>query len=430
VSNIFRALRHRNFRLFFFGQALSLTGMWLQMVGQSWLMYRLTDQALAVALVALAQQGPGLFVGPVAGALADRHSRQRILILAQAAVIVPSLGLGWLAFADTIVPWQIFVLALASGLARAFEIPTRQAFVPQLVEREDIPNAVALNSVIFNAARLVGPAVGGILIATVGEAWCFFANAILLFPVLAALAAIHVAPHGGVGVRGRGSLMGEIAAAIRYVRGEPIVWSLLGGMAVASVAGMPYTVLLPSFAAEILDRGPEAFGVLTAAAGIGAILSALALAARRHARGLDAWLVVSGLIFAVGLAGLSRTTSLDLAVVALAVVGAGFMTLMAATNTLLQLRVPDALRGRVMSFHTALFLGLFPFGGLAAGALADRIGVAPVIFSGSVVVGIGMLSLGSVLLRHRCAWEEPSETFEAQPETSRAPDTSSSDSAS
>ena len=428
MSNIFRALRHRNFRLFFFGQALSLTGMWMQMVGQSWLMYRLTDQALAVALVAIAQQGPGLFVGPVAGALADRHSRQRILILAQAAVIVPSLVLGWLTLAGTIVPWQILALALASGLARAFEIPTRQAFVPQLVEREDIPNAVALNSVIFNAARLVGPAVGGVLIATVGEGWCFFANAILLFPVLAALAAIRVAPHAGVGVGGGGSLLGEIATAIRYVRGEPIVWSLLGGMAVASLAGMPYTVLLPSFAAEGLDRGPEAFGVLTAAAGIGAILSALALASRRHARGLDAWLVFSGLVFAVSLAGFSQTTSLDLAVVALAFIGAGFMTLMAATNTLLQLRVPDALRGRVMSFHTALFLGLFPFGGLAAGALADRIGVAPVILWGSVFVAMGVLGLGSVLLRHRSAWEEPTDSFEAQLKIPRAPQGPSSDS--
>ena len=173
MANLFRALRHRNFRLFAFGQAISLTGMWLQMVAQSWLMFRLTDQALAVALVAIAQQGPSLLIGPLAGALADRHSRQRMLIFSQIAVIAPSAALGWLSLTDAIMPWQILVLALASGVARAFEIPTRQAFVPQLVDRQEIPNAVALNSVIFNAARLVGPALGGVLIATVGEAWCF-----------------------------------------------------------------------------------------------------------------------------------------------------------------------------------------------------------------------------------------------------------------
>ena len=407
MANLFRALRHRNFRLFAFGQAISLTGMWLQMVAQSWLMFRLTDQALAVALVAIAQQGPSLLIGPLAGALADRHSRQRMLIFSQIAVIAPSAALGWLSLTDAIMPWQILVLALASGVARAFEIPTRQAFVPQLVDRQEIPNAVALNSVIFNAARLVGPALGGVLIATVGEAWCFFANAVLLIPVVAALSAIRVAPRIVAGGPRGGSLLGEIAIAIRYVRGEPIVWSLLAGMAIASVAGMPYTVLLPSFAAEVLKAGPEAYGILTSAAGVGAIFSALALAARRHARGLDAWLVVSGLIFAAGLAGFSQTTSLGTAAIALACIGAGFMSLMAATNTLLQLRVPDSLRGRVMSFHTALFLGLFPFGGLAAGAIADRYGVAPVIAVGSILVGVGISIFGSVLLRNRHAWDEP-----------------------
>lgn len=406
MPRVFRALRRRNYRLFFAGQALSLTGMWIQMVAQSWLMYRLTDQAFAVAWVAIAQQGPGLLVGPLAGALADRHSRRSILVLAQAASVVPSLVLAGLVMTDRISVVSLFTLSLVAGVARAFEIPTRQAFVPELVDREEIPNAIGLNSIVFNIARLVGPALGGGLIATVGEAACFAANAVLLVPVVGLLLAIRISPRPTSGARGS-SLVSEVGAAVRYVFTEPILWALLGGLAVASVAGMPYTVLLPSFASRVLGAGPETFGVLTGSVGIGAIMSAFVLAARKEAKGLDTWLVGSGLLFAVGLFALSRSTTLLPALFALSIVGAGFMFMMAATNTLVQLRVPDDLRGRVMSFHTALFLGLFPFGGLAAGALADSVGEAFAIQWGGVAVAVSTLGFGSVLLRHRREWQSP-----------------------
>ena len=403
MAHLFRALAHRNFRLFYLGQALSLTGMWIQMVAQAWLMYRLTDQAFAVAWVAIAQQGPGLFVGPFAGALADRHSRRTILVLAQTASILPALALAALVLADAVSVGSLFFLALLTGVARAFEIPTRQAFVPELVEREDIPNAIALNSIVFNAARLVGPALGGVLIAVAGEAWCFVANAVLLVPVVFALLAIRL-PTRPVLERDGSTLVAELRSAVVYVLRDPILWALLGGLTVASVAGMPYTVLLPSFAARVLDAGPETYGLLTTTVGGGAILSALLLALRKEAKGLDAWLVASGLVFAVGLFILAKSTSQGLAMLGLTILGGGSMFLMAATNTLVQLRVPDALRGRVMSFHTALFLGLFPFGGLAAGALADRVGEGPVMAIGALLVTIAIACFGTVLLRHRADW--------------------------
>ena len=402
---LFRALAHRNFRFFVLGQALSLTGMWIQMVAQSWLMYQMTQEAFAVAWVAIAQQGPGLLVGPFAGALADRHSRQRMLVFAHAAAIAPAVALAVLVFSGSASPLLLFALALVAGVARAFEIPTRQAFVPELVTREDIPNAIALNSIVFNVARLVGPAIGGFIIALAGEAWCFLANAVLLVPVLFSLLAIRVPVRSRLS-SAKSSLLSELASAVRYVRREPILWALLGGLAAASVAGMPYTVLLPSFAARVLDAGPETYGFLTAAVGVGAILSAVLLATRKQVAGLDAWLVASGVVFAFGLFGLSRSTDLGMAVLALAVIGGGFMFLMAATNTLVQLRVPDELRGRVMSFHTALFLGLFPVGGLLAGVLADRFGEAAVMEAGSFLVGLSVLAFGSILLRNRSAWKD------------------------
>ncbi len=398
MSDLTRAFRHRNYRLFFAGHGVSLIGMWMQMVAQSWLIYRLTDSAAMVGIVAIAQQGPGLFIGPFAGALADRHSRKQILVIALSVSLVPALALGVLAGLELVAAWHVIALALFGGVARAFEMPTRQAFVPQLVERADIPNAIALNSVLFNAARLVGPALGGIVIAGWGEAWCFYANAASFGPVIAALLAIRVEKPARPARRGA-SLWSEVMEGVRYVRGEPAVWSVLGALAAGSVAGMPYTVLLPSFAERVLQAGPETYGILTSAVGIGAIFSALALAARPSAEGLDRWVVGSGVLFGLALSAFSQTTSVVAAVALLALMGTGFMVQMAGTNTLLQLRVPDELRGRVMSLHSALFLGVFPFSGLVAGVIADRVGEAPVLGCGGLVVVVGVVCFGRVMLR-------------------------------
>jgi MFS family permease len=393
-----RALRHRNFRLFFAGQGVSLIGMWMQMVAQSWLMYRLTDSAAMVGIVAIAQQGPGLFIGPFAGAYADRHSRRQMLIGAQSVSILPALIMGGLTVVGSIEAWHVIALALWMGLGRAVEMPTRQALVPQLVDREDIPNAIALNSVLFNAARLIGPALGGVVIATLGEGWCFFANAASLGPIIFALLAIRISEVARTG-RESTSLWSEMLEGLRYVRGEPAVWSVLGVMAAGSIAGMPYSVLLPSFAERVLQAGPETYGVLTSAVGIGAIASAFVLAARERAEGLDRWVVVAGVLFGAGLLGFSQSRDVLVAAVMLACMGVGFMVHLAGTNTLLQLRVPDPLRGRVMALHSALFLGVFPFSGLAAGVIADRVGEAPVLAAGGVLVMCGVLLFGRVMLK-------------------------------
>jgi MFS family permease len=398
VPGLLRALRSRNFRLFYLGQAVSLGGMWMQMVAQSWLMYRLTGSAAAVAAVFIAQQGPGLFIGPFAGALADRHPKKRMLVVAQSATAVPAFALAAVTIAGVVSAWQVMVLAFCMGLGRAFEIPIRQAFIPALVAREDLPNAIGLNSILFNLVRLTVPAIGGIVIAAFGEGWCFLANALSFLAAIGALLAIRVADPKPP-ARGDSSILGEVWEGLRYVRSRPRLWAPLGGLAIASLAGMPYTVLLPSFAERVLHAGPETYGFLTSAVGAGAIASALALAMRKDPLGLERWVVVCGVLFGVSLVAFSRSSSIGGSMVALVPVGASFMFMMAGVNTLLQLAVPDELRGRVMSLHSSLFLGILPLGGLVAGAFADRVGEAMVLLVGGAIVVCGTAFFGQVLLR-------------------------------
>lgn len=405
-----RALRSRNFRLFYIGQGASLGGMWVQMVAQSWLMYRLTDSAAAVAAVFLAQQGPGLVIGPIAGALADRYPKRRMLVMAQAGTAVPTFVLAAITLAGVVAAWHVILLAFLAGLARAFEIPIRQSFIPSLVEREDLPNAIGLNSILFNLARLTGPAAGGIVIAFAGEGWCFLANGVSYLFVIAALLAIRVA-DAPARPRGGSSLLSEVVEGLSYVKSQPVLWALLGGLATASLAGMPYTVLLPSFAERVLDAGPEVYGLLTSAVGIGAMVSAVVLAVRKSPDGLDRWVVACGVAFGLALTLFSRTTSIPSAVASLALIGGSFMFMQTGVNTLLQLAAPDELRGRVMSLHSALFLGILPLGGLVAGAIADRFGEPLVLACGGGLVVAGAAFFGSILLR-----AEPLKSHTADPQ--------------
>ncbi|MEE2775877.1 MAG: MFS transporter [Acidobacteriota bacterium] len=399
MRQIVRALRHRNFRLFYFGQAASMVGMWLQLTALSWLMYRLTGAAAAVALMTFAWQGPGLLIGPIAGAFADRHDRRKILIAAQAGSVVPALVLGVLTLLGVVVPWHVVSLALVTGVVRSFEIPTRQAFIPELVEREDLANAIGLNSALFNGARLIGPALAGAMIPLVGEAWCFLLNGVSYTGIVIALFAIRLPAHRGRPDGGR-SLIAEIREGLDYVREQPALMALLAGLSVAAVAGMPYSVLLPSFANRQLGGGPDTFGLLQAAVGLGALVGAFGLATRSKVRGLERWVTRAGLSFGVLLVAFSATRSLATALLLLVPLGLSFMIMLATTNTLLQTLVPGRLRGRVMSLHTTLFLGLFPLSGLAWGALADRYGEAAVLAGGGVAVTFGSLFTGRAILRH------------------------------
>jgi MFS family permease len=398
LASPLRALRSRNFRLYYTGQGASLLGMWVQMVAQSWLMYRLTDSAVAVALVVVASQGPGLFIGPFAGAIADRFPKRRILVVSQVATSVPTFVLAALTLADVVVAWHVFALVLLMGVSRAFEMPVRHAFIPSLVQREDLSNAIGLNSIVFNLARLTGPAVGGAVIALAGEGWCFLANGVSYLCVIVALLAIRVEDNSAVR-RGDKSLLADVREGLAYVAGQPLLWALLGVLGTASLFGMPYTVLLPSFADRVLSAGPEVYGVLTSAVGIGAMGSAIVLAMRSSPDGLAGWVVLCALLFGAALFGFSRADALSTAIPSLALIGATFMFAQTGVNTLLQLAAPEELRGRVMSLHSTLFLGVLPLGALVAGAAADRFGEASVLAAGGVLVTASALFFGAILLR-------------------------------
>ncbi len=396
--HLLRALRHRNFRLFIGGQAVSLTGLWLQWTALSWLVFRLTESAAWVGLVTLAIQGPGLVLSPFAGVLADRHEKRRMLVVTQSSAMAPALALGLLTLSGQVLPWHILLCALVAGVARAFEIPTRQAFLPELVGLDDLANAIALNSAVFNGARLIGPAVAGLLIPWVGEGWCFLANALAYLAVVLALIAMRLAAHEP-DVAGRTSVLAELRDGILYVVGEPTLLALLGCLLVTSIFGMPYGVLLPSFAERQLGGGPDTFGYLQAAVGSGALVGALLLAARRLVSGLERWVVGAGFGFGVLLVVFAQSRTLVMALPALVLLGFCFMVQLATTNTLLQTIAPEGLRGRVMAIHTTVFLGFFPIAGIAAGAVADRFGERLVLVAGGTLVAGGALFFGRYILR-------------------------------
>jgi MFS family permease len=398
VTQLWRAFRHRNYRLFFGGQAASLVGMWLQLTAMSWLMYRLTESSAWVAILTFAWQGPGLVLGPIAGAYADREDRRRILIVAQALSVVPAAVLGVLTIAGSITPWQVVVLAFLTGIVRSFEIPTRQAFIPDIVAQEDLANAIGMNSALFNGARLIGPAIAGALIPWVGEGWCFVANAVSYAAIVGALYAMSL-PKPGARKAATTSVFADILEGLAHVRREPSLRALLGGLAFFAVVGMPYSVLLPSFAGRQLGGGPHTFSSLQAAVGLGAMVGAFGIAARAGVAGLERWLVIAGAAFGVLLLALSRASALPLALVLLVPLGCCFIIQMATTNTLLQTLAPGHLRGRVMSLHTTLFLGVFPLSGLVWGALADRAGEAAVLAGGGVLTVLGALFFGRGVLR-------------------------------
>ena len=378
-----RALRHRNFRLFFTGQLLSLPGTWIQMVAQSWLIYRLTDSAALLGLAGFASQFPVFLIAPLGGAVADRFSRHRLLVATQVASALLALSLAALTLSGQVEVWHVFTLAALLGVVNGFDLPARQAFTVQLVGREDLPNAIALNSSAFNAARLVGPAIAGVLVAAAGEGWCFLLNGVSYATVLGALLAMRLTPterpiHTG-------SMLAHIVDGVRYVRGHLPIRSLLLLLGMVSLAGMPYAVLMPVFADRILGGGPQGLGILMSCAGGGALVGALLLAARRSPRGLGGWVPWAAFGFGLGLVGFSLSRSFWLSGALLVPTGFAMMVQMASSNTLLQMMVPDALRGRVMSLYSMMFMGMAPIGSLLAGSLAEVIGAPATVASGGAL---------------------------------------------
>lgn len=379
-----RALRSRNYRLFFAGQSVSLIGTWMTRLAMSWIVYQLTDSAFLLGLTSFVGQIPAFFVAPIAGVWLDRWNRHRVLVITQVLAMVQSLALAVLAFTHYINLWWIIALALMQGLINAFDMPARQTFVIEMIEeRADLGNAIALNSSMVNGAKLVGPAVAGVLIAAAGAGVCFLLDGISYIAVIWSLLAMRVAP---VQPRlARKSAVQELAEGWKYVVESQAIRSLLLLLALVSAVGMPYTVLMPVVAVDLLHGGAHTLGFLMAMSGVGALASAIGLALRKTVIGLGKRIAISAGMFGGGLILLGLSRSLTISLLLMIATGFGMMQQMAASNTILQTIAADDKRGRVMSFYTLSILGMNPIGSLLAGSVAAKIGVpATMIWAGAI----------------------------------------------
>jgi MFS family permease len=388
-----RALRHRNFQLFFSGQLISLTGTWMQSVAQSWLVYKLTGSGLLLGAVGFVSQIPVFLFAPLGGIAADRLNRQRIVIATQVASMLLAFVLAWLTLSGKVQVWHVFVLAALLGVVNAFDIPGRQSFLVDMVGKGDLMNAIALNSSMFNGARVVGPAVAGILVARIGEGWCFFVNGVSYIAVIIGLFLMKVecprrAPK-------HSSPLDDMVEGFRFVSQTAPIRALLLLLGLVSLAGMPYVVLMPIFADRILHGGARGLGILMGATGVGALLGALTLAFRSGVKGLGRLVMWCCAGFGASLVLFSLSRSFWLAVILLLPVGYFIMLQMACSNTLIQVMVPDSLRGRVMAVYSMMFMGMAPIGALLGGALSDRLGAPLTVAIGGIasIVAAGWFGL-------------------------------------
>jgi len=389
-----RALQNRNYRLFAAGQLVSLIGTWMQMVAQAWLIYRLTGSAALLGLIGFASQIPVFLLAPLGGVIADRANRHSVVVVTQAVAMALALTLAALTLTGVVAVWHIFALAALLGLTNAFDIPARQSFIVEMVGREDLINAIALNSSMVNGARVVGPAVAGLVVAAVGEGWCFLLNGLSYVAVISAL--LMMRPDPPRAVRAHGSALESIVEGFVYSWRTAPVRALLLLLGLVSLMGMPYSVLMPIFADQILEGGANAYGLLMSASGVGALAGAASLTVRKHVRGLGRWVAASACGFGVCLIAFSFSRSLWLSVALLVPVGFCMMVEMAASNTLIQSMIPDRLRGRVMAVYSMMFMGMAPLGALMAGALAAPLG-APL----TVAIGGGVCIVGGVVFGAR-----------------------------
>lgn len=388
-----RALRHRNFALFFAGQFVSLVGTWMQSVAQSWLVYRLTGSPVLLGLVGFAGQFPVFLLAPLGGSLADRRPRHPIIVAAQAAAMVLAFALAALTLTGAVRLGHVVALAALMGVVNAFEIPARQAFLVEMVGREDMLNAIALNSSMFNGARIVGPAVAGVLVAAVGEGWCFFINGVSYLAVLGGLLAMRLGPRAPAPSAG-GSALGHVAEGFRYVARTAPIRALLLLLGLVSLMGMPYSVLMPIIADRVLHGGPLGLGILMGASGVGALLGALTLATRRGVRGLGGWVAAGSAGFGLSLVAFSLSRTFWLSVALMVPVGYALMVQMASSNTLIQSMVPDRLRGRVMAVYSMMFMGMAPIGALLAGVLAKTLTAPGTVAAGGAACVAGAVVFG------------------------------------
>jgi MFS family permease len=403
VRGMLRSLRHRNFQLFFSGQLISLIGTWMQNIAQSWLVYRLTGSSLLLGLVGFAGQIPVFLFAPLGGMTADRWNRHRVVIGTQTASMILALILAALTLLRVVRVWEIVVLAALLGAVNAFDIPARQSFLIDMVGREDLMNAIALNSSMFNGARVIGPAIAGLLVAWIGEGWCFFANGVSYIAVIIGLLLMKLGPLHQVAVES--SPLEHIAEGFRYVQRTAPILALMLLIGLVSLVAVPYSVLMPIFADRILHGGARGLGILMGATGIGALLGALTLATKHGVHGLGRWVGFSAMSFGISLILFSFSKWFLVSMILLVPVGYSVMLQMSSSNTLIQSMVPDQLRGRAMSVYTMMFMGMAPMGSLFAGTVADRIGAPWTVAIG----GFGAV-VGSIVFLKKL----PSLRFEAR----------------
>ena len=400
----FRALKHRNFQLFIAGQLVSLIGTWMQTTAQLWLVYDLTHSPALLGIFGFANQIPMLVLASVGGYVGDRYSRHRGVIATQTISMVLAFILAGLTLSHHIREWSLIAITFLVGIVNAFDVPIRQAFFVEMVGKEDLPNAIALNSSIFNGARVVGPAIAGFAIAWIGAGWCFFLNGLSFFAVILALMAMRIQPQERK--PSTESPLQSLLQGFRFAMKDRPIRSALLLLSLLSLLGLQYSVFMPIFANDILHAGARGLGLLMSAAGVGAVLGALQFAARTTYKGLAKWIAAMSIVCACGLIVFSQSHVFWLSAAVLFVVGFAATSQMAATNTTVQNRVPDELRGRVMAVYATMFMGVQPLGALLAGGIAKRIG-APftlAIFGSICLIG-SLVFAAWVLMRLRAAQE-------------------------
>ncbi|HKD93056.1 MAG TPA: MFS transporter [Terriglobales bacterium] len=403
VALMARALRHRNFQLFFGGQLISLIGTWMDNIAEAWLVYRLTGSSLHLGALGFCSQIPVFLLAPLGGHVADKYNRHRIVIATQTASMLLAGTLAGLTLSGVMQAQRIYLLyllAVSLGIVNAFDIPARQAFIVEMVTREDLMNAIALNSSMFNGARIVGPAIAGVLVASIGEGWCFFANAVSYIAVITGLLLMHVRPRV---VEPSGTAVENVLEGFRFVRQTPPIRALLLLIGLVSLVAMPYSVLMPIFADRILHGGAQGLGLLMGASGVGALCGALTLAARSGVFGLGRWVMFAAAGLGGSLIAFGFSHSFWFSEVLLLPVGFSMMVQMASTNTLIQSMVPDRLRGRVMSVYSMMFMGMAPIGSLLAGWIADRTSAPTAVILGGIVAVFGAVAFGVKLPELRVA---------------------------
>jgi len=392
VANRFRALQHRNFQLFFGGQLISLIGTWMQSTAQLWLVYKMTNSPALLGIFGFSSQIPIFFLASVGGYFGDRFNRHHGVIWTQISALLLAFLLAALTLSGSIKVWEIILIAFLAGIVNAFDVPIRQAFLIQMVGKEDLPNAIALNSSIFNGARVVGPAIAGFAIAWIGEGWCFFLNGISFLAVIVALwmmriqkvepRAINVSP------------LEYLMQGFRFAMTDPIMRPALLLVSLMSMLGLQYAVFMPIFARDILHGGPDRLGVLMSLAGVGAVFGALHFAARTNYKGLVEWIAATSTACALGLILFSQSRIFLLSAVTLVLVGFSATSQLAAVNTIVQGRVPDELRSRLMAVYATMFMGVQPIGALIAGGLAKRFGAPHALSAFGILCLAGSLFFG------------------------------------